>query len=112
MNKLYTFLLLILITPSVFAQSGTLDSSFGNNGFATTMVSPTYNFAYATIVQPDGKIIVVGDSGEPATYKTTVVRFNPDGTLDTSFGTGAMLQSLFQRPNHSERMWHSRSMAK
>ena len=52
------------------------------------MVSPTYNFAYATIVQPDGKIIVVGDSGEPATYKTTVVRFNPDGTLDTSFGTG------------------------
>ncbi|WGF93535.1 delta-60 repeat domain-containing protein [Aequorivita marisscotiae] len=65
-----------------------LDTSFGNNGIATTQVSPTYNFVTATTVQPDGKIILVGDSGEPATYKATVVRLNTDGTLDTSFGTG------------------------
>jgi uncharacterized delta-60 repeat protein len=88
MNKLYTFLILLLSAASMTAQSGTLDTSFGNNGFATTQVSATYNFASATLVQPDGKILVVGDSGEPATYKATVVRFNPDGTLDTSFGTG------------------------
>tara|TARA_R100000306_G_scaffold25158_3_gene28216 strand:- start:1204 stop:1482 length:279 start_codon:yes stop_codon:yes gene_type:complete len=64
-----------------------LDLSFGNNGFATTQVSPTYNFATAIVVQPDGKIIVVGDSGEPATYRATVMRLNTDGSLDTSFGT-------------------------
>lgn len=87
MNKLYTFLILLLTAASGNAQSGTLDLSCGNNGFATTQVSPTYNFATATVVQPDGKIIVVGDSGEPATYKTTVLRLNTDGSLDTAFVT-------------------------
>lgn len=62
MNKLYTFLILLLTAASGNAQSGTLDLSFGNNGFATTQVSPTYKFATAIVVQPDGKIIVVGDS--------------------------------------------------
>ncbi|MDN3723010.1 T9SS type A sorting domain-containing protein [Aequorivita sp. SDUM287046] len=88
MKKFFTSVLLLAITTFTHAQSGILDTSFGNNGIATTQVSPTYNFATATKVQPDGKILVVGDSGEPATYKATVVRFNADGSLDTSFGTG------------------------
>lgn len=88
MYKLFTLVLLLVATTLTHAQSGVLDTSFGNNGIATTQVSPRYNFATATTVQPDGKIIVVGDSGEPAVYKATVVRFNTDGTLDTSFGTG------------------------
>lgn len=87
MKKTYLSLILLISVMAVNAQSGLLDDSFGNNGIAATQVSPRYNFATATTVQPDGKIIVVGDSGEPAGYKATVVRFNTDGTLDTSFGT-------------------------
>lgn len=41
---------------------------------------------WGTIVQPDGKIVVVGQTGEPATYKAFAIRYNADGTLDTSFG--------------------------
>src|SRR5690554_6731733 len=41
---------------------------------------------WGTVVQPDGKIVVVGQTGEPATYKAFAIRYNADGTLDTSFG--------------------------
>ncbi len=87
MNKLYSLILLFAATSLSYAQSGILDTSFGNNGIVSTQVSPTYNFGTATMVQPDGKIIVVGDSGEPATYKATIIRLNTDGRVDTSFGT-------------------------
>ena len=38
------------------------------------------------MLQPDGKIIVVGQAGEPSTYIAVAARFNSDGSFDTSFG--------------------------
>lgn len=92
MNKLYTLLLLFLVSVTVTnAQSGVLDDSFGTDGIVTTQVSTTYNFGMATVVQPDGKIIVAGYAGTPATYKAAVVRYNTDGTLDDTFGDAGKL---------------------
>lgn len=91
MKKFYTLLLFLAAVLTVNAQSGTLDPTFGDDGFVTTVISGTYNFANSTVVQPDGKIIVVGQAGEPATYKATAARYNTDGSLDTSFGNNGTL---------------------
>lgn len=87
MNKLYSLVLLLAVTSLSYAQSGVLDTSFGTNGFVNTVVNGTYNYSKGSIVQPDGKIVVVGQAGEASTYKAFATRYNTDGTLDTSFGT-------------------------
>lgn len=61
---------------------GSLDSSFGNNGILIDSIQG-YSNAYALALQPDGKIVVVGDSGP--NYQATVVRYNSDGTRDLNF---------------------------
>jgi uncharacterized delta-60 repeat protein len=48
--------------------------------------------AHAVAVQGDGKIVAVGASnGDFA-----VARYNPDGTLDTGFGTGGIVTTDFE----------------
>lgn len=59
--------------------NGNLDSTFGNNGFLT--YSTGRYFAKA-VIQPDGKIVVVGVSGA----NQMVARLLPDGTPDNTFG--------------------------
>ena len=64
-----------------------LDASFGSDGRVTTDIGletpGSYDEAYDVVsLQPDGKLIAAGASNGPA----VVVRYNADGTLDTSFG--------------------------
>jgi uncharacterized delta-60 repeat protein len=63
--------------------------TFGDNGGAATDV----------LLQPDGKIVVVGSSGV-STYSTlnefALARFNSDGTFDQSFGTGGKVKTHFE----------------
>jgi uncharacterized delta-60 repeat protein len=77
---------------ATFAQSGTLDPTFGSDGVVTTAVDPNYNVAESTIVQADGKILVAGDAGTPSTYQMAVARYNEDGSLDSSFGNDGTLR--------------------
>ena len=76
-----------------YNPDGTLDTSFGNSGEVLTIYRPTNPGAGSAIedlaLQPDGKIVTVGESGtsvSPATW-VTVARYNLDGTIDTSFGS-------------------------
>jgi len=85
-EKLLLSTIFLVSATVVNAQSGFLDPSFGTGGFANTEVDGTYSMTWGTVVQPDGKIVVVGQTGEPATYKAFAIRYNADGTLDTSFG--------------------------
>jgi uncharacterized delta-60 repeat protein/uncharacterized repeat protein (TIGR01451 family) len=45
------------------------------------------------LIQPDGKLVVAGYTSDPTgtNGQFALVRYNPDGTLDTHFGTGGML---------------------
>ena len=79
---------------------GSLDTTFGNSGIVTTTVganSVPKARAYSVLVQPDGKILVGGTAspadGVPEPYNFALVRYNPNGTLDTSFGTGGIVLS-------------------
>src|SRR5665647_93001 len=69
--------------PPVLAL--TLDSSFGKNGLVTTSVGHYMDRAQAVVVQPDGKILVAGSSSNNSNLDFALVRYNPDGSLDTSF---------------------------
>ena len=72
------------------AASGTPDTTLGGTGLVTTEVSLSRDdVAFATVVQPDGKIISVGTSF--TTPKSVVaIRYNANGTLDSSFGTNGI----------------------
>ncbi|MGI8714934.1 MAG: hypothetical protein ACR2NR_17495 [Solirubrobacteraceae bacterium] len=65
--------------------NGTADGSFGSGGVARAFVGS--GVANAIAVQPDGKIVVAG-SVNPINTRIAVARFNSNGTLDTSFGSG------------------------
>jgi uncharacterized delta-60 repeat protein len=69
------------------AADGDLDPTFGVGGIVTTDFGTTFDVAEEVAVQPDGKIVVAGarftSSGDFA-----VARYNPDGSLDATFGLG------------------------
>src|SRR6266540_4059662 len=73
-----------------YNADGSLDTSFGSGGRVTTAISDRYDLAFAMTLQPDGKIVVVGETrGSTATkYDAAVVRYTPAGALDTTFGSG------------------------
>jgi uncharacterized delta-60 repeat protein len=78
-------------TKCYSALPGCLDSTFGGIGYVHLDPDPAYastaDGAYAVGVQPDGKTVVAGNVRRSSTdIDFTVIRYNVDGTLDTSFG--------------------------
>ncbi|HEY0427058.1 MAG TPA: FG-GAP-like repeat-containing protein [Pyrinomonadaceae bacterium] len=68
--------------------AGALDTCFGTGGRVTTDITADRDYSRALALQPDGKIVVAGISGYSATAGNadfTVVRYNTDGSLDTTF---------------------------
>lgn len=75
-----------------YRPGGRLDPSFGHGGKVVTGFGAHtfYGTAEAVAIQPDGKVVVAGEV-VPRGSRTTnlaVVRYNSDGSLDRSFGTG------------------------
>ncbi|PKL15578.1 MAG: hypothetical protein CVV49_20685 [Spirochaetae bacterium HGW-Spirochaetae-5] len=71
------------------AQSVQIDTSFGLNGVTITNINNCNNILKAIIIQPDDKIIAAGSNNtNGANEDFIIVRYNKDGTLDASFGTG------------------------
>ena len=73
-----------------YNTSGTLDTSFGTGGKVTTNFGAT-DSANALVIQTDGKLVAAGASGSDFALS----RYNADGTLDTSFGTGGKITTDF-----------------
>jgi uncharacterized delta-60 repeat protein len=103
LTRLLAFLALLFFgATTITAAPGDLDPTFGNGGIAmanrgNNPIVQLYS-ASAMAIQPDGKIVVVGQGvGEPhgANWECAVVRFNPDGSLDTSLGgTGIVINPV------------------
>jgi uncharacterized delta-60 repeat protein len=65
---------------------GSLDSSFDIDGKAIISVGSGIDQAFSVTVQPDGKIILAGSSDNGGgNYDFSLVRLNPNGSLDTTF---------------------------
>jgi uncharacterized delta-60 repeat protein len=79
-----------------YNPDGTLDTSFGADGKVTTKIADIAE-AFALAVQPDGKLVAAGWAAGAGTgsYDFALARYNPDGTLDTSFGTAGTVTTDF-----------------
>ncbi|MBE7497839.1 MAG: hypothetical protein HS117_23080 [Verrucomicrobiaceae bacterium] len=68
---------------------GSRDTSFNGTGMVVTSTSGGYDRANAMVIQPDGKVVVAGSTQVGSVSHFLVLRYNYNGTLDTSFnGTG------------------------
>jgi len=72
-----------------FNSDGTLDTTFDGDGYAITNVSGDDNSG-AIAIQTDGKIVVAGDN-DGGGNDFSVVRYNTDGSLDTTFDSDGIL---------------------
>jgi len=70
-----------------YNTNGTPDSAFNGTGKKTTAVGSGYDDAYALAIQPDGKIVVAGNSWNGTDYDLAAVRYNANGTVDVSTTT-------------------------
>jgi uncharacterized delta-60 repeat protein len=70
-----------VLTPTA---PGDLDPTFSDDGKLTDFLSRGNDWARAVAIQPDGKIVVAGSSLDDF----AVARYNTDGSLDTTFGSG------------------------
>ena len=80
------------------AAAGDLDPTFGTGGMATTDINHSTDIANAVAVQADGKLVVVGQTYKQNDFSNedfVVTRYNPDGTLDTTFGRGGKVRTDF-----------------
>ena len=77
-----------------YNSNGTLDTTFGTGGKVITDFGVSTQ-AMSVAVQPDGKIVVGGYANLDGGYNFEVVRYNSNGTLDASFGTGGKVTTTF-----------------
>ena len=85
-----------LAAPSK-AAPGQLDIGFGVAGLRTMGLGGTYDWAYATALQPDGKILAAGVTNARGTYDFAVARYLPSGELDPSFADHGVAITDFGR---------------
>ena len=74
-----------------YEAAGTLDLTFGTAGLVTTDFGGSVDRAFAMALQPDGKLVVAGDSDA----NFALARYNSNGSLDPGFGTGGKVITSF-----------------
>ncbi|MFL6273632.1 MAG: hypothetical protein ACJ74G_00360 [Blastocatellia bacterium] len=79
-----------------YNSDGSLDTGFGSGGKVTTNFFRAGDTATAIAIQPDGKIVVAGSALNDTTGSDfALARYNNDGSLDTSFGSGGKVTTDF-----------------
>jgi uncharacterized delta-60 repeat protein len=74
-----------------YNADGSLDTSFSGDGMVTTVLTYTGDEASSVAIQSDNKIVVAGRSYVTNDYDLSLVRYNTDGSLDTSFSGDGMV---------------------
>jgi len=76
-------------------DNGTEDGTFGNNGIVITPFASFRSNATSIVALPDGKILVGGSwnnaLGSDGGFH--VIRYHDDGLIDSTFGTGGLIQT-------------------
>jgi uncharacterized delta-60 repeat protein len=77
-----------------YNSDGTLDATFGTGGIVITDIFAQDSIR-AILLQPDGKIVAAGFSGQYLAHDFSLARYNANGTLDATFGTGGTVRTDF-----------------
>jgi uncharacterized delta-60 repeat protein len=72
-----------------YSSKGVLDATFGAGGLVTTLVGTKSGTPSALLLQPNGQIVMGGLANGGGKH-LALVRYNSDGSLDTTFGTGGI----------------------
>jgi len=73
-------------------SNGTLDETFGSGGVVIyNNPADAYDYAWGIALSSDGNIIISGTSNDGLNDNVLVLRFNGDGTLDSSFGLNGVV---------------------
>ncbi|MFA7281279.1 MAG: DUF4214 domain-containing protein, partial [Sterolibacterium sp.] len=83
-----------------YNTDGSLDVSFDGDGKLTTDFGGT-DESYSIRLQSDGKILIAGTRSGATDSDFALARYNSDGSLDTSFGSGSS-NTLDGAPSYSE----------
>lgn len=98
MKKIILNLFMSFITIlgcKTYAQMGTLDSNFGNNGLVISpvMQNNLEDSPRAITITSDNKIVTTGYSSTFDLYHAYIAKYNTDGSFDTTFGNGGKIIS-------------------
>lgn len=78
-----------------FNSNGSLDTSFNSSGYQTVAFGALDDYGRALQIQPDGKMLVAGYHENGSDSDFALVRFNTNGSLDTSFNiTGKVTTNI------------------
>ncbi len=70
---------------------GSLDTTFGTSGKLTIAIGSNDDVAQAIAIDSNGKIVVAGYSSNGSNFDFALARYNPNGTLDTTFDSDGKL---------------------
>jgi uncharacterized delta-60 repeat protein len=73
-----------------YEVDGSLDPTFGDEGIVRTTFSFGRHGASAVTIQADGRLVATGRTGT-AECMFALARYEPDGSLDPTFGSGGMV---------------------
>lgn len=83
-----------------YNSDGNADNSFGVNGVVIADVGNIFEYATCLDLQTDGKIIVGGYSANNLNNTDfAIIRFNPDGSIDNSFGNNGIIKTAIGSGN-------------
>ncbi|MBL8398028.1 MAG: DUF4347 domain-containing protein, partial [Candidatus Accumulibacter sp.] len=82
---------------------GSLDTSFSGDGITTTDILASTDNANSVLIQSDGKIVVTGSALNGASYDYAAVRYNTNGSLDTTFSGDGKVTTSFNTNNDVSR---------
>ena len=84
------------LTVFRYKNDGTSDDSFGAGGKVITGFDLYTN---GIVIQPDDKMVIVGDDCFPYPCSLGIVRLNANGSSDSGFGTGGRMRTTIRNFN-------------
>jgi uncharacterized delta-60 repeat protein len=75
-----------------YNPDGRLDQTFDSDGKLISKLEGD-EYGYASVLDPDGRVVVAGDAGPIGTRSMALARYTSDGSLDDSFGNHGRVTS-------------------
>ena len=88
--KLLLIISLLGFTLNLYSQDGTIDLSFGTDGWVFASIENRKSGGSDVAVQADGRIVVIGTYNNGNNDDFIVSRYNEDGSIDSTFGTNGV----------------------
>ena len=84
-----------------YDSDGSLDNTFGTNGRVATEIGPNTDMLKTVLLQPDNRVIAAGYASNGKNLDFALARYNTDGSLDNTFGTGGKVLAGLGSDDHA-----------